>query len=272
MNSDELFDDEQYRPTAADALPAADLTELLAQAAGNRAYQPELFRRLLTDSLAIMVREWPQSWQPGSQEEIPLKPLFLQSGELPVFTSLATLFANPGLDPENTPYVFINGRELLTGMQQHTLFLDPFSAMNMLLPPEFIGQLLAGNYPRQAVADQVDALDGGQAVANLSAVPPAQAPLAEQLGQELALLFRQHPRVRQAYLVWQEQVEELDEPCFVVFAEIEGANERLGQEMAFVASKLLNEARLNLRIYFNPDPEPLRDLASQLGIVPFYQD
>ena len=271
MNPDELFDEERFRPTPGDALPAANLTELLSQAATNRAYEPELYRRLLSDSLAILVREWPQGWQPGSQEEIPLTPLFLQSGEFPVFTSREALFANPSLDPENTPYAFINGRELLTGMQQHPVIVDAFSKMNMLLPPEFIGQLLAGEYAHHALAGQVDALHGGQA-AGLRAVPPAQAPLAEQLGQQLALLFRQHPRVQLAYLMWQEQVEGLDEPCFVVFAEVEGANEQLGQEIAYVASQLLNEARLNLRIYFNPDPEPLRDLAGQLGIVPFYQN
>lgn len=231
METPDWFDESQFVPTPEDRLPAADIDELFEQACTNSGYLPAFQRRLPESYLLVLVRD-----VPGPDDVVgpyvPVAPVTLSDGRLPLFTSEARVLAGSadGKLPPGMACMSVRVRELLEQLQTRgtDAVLNPFSEHQMDLAAAGMAGLLAGDF-------KVDGLHTGSVhypagehaitIDNHHETPPA-------LLEALRVLLSQHPRVRAGYLLYLAPSEQQPVSRYHLRLDVEGeAISQLFQEL-----------------------------------------
>lgn len=195
MATTDWFDESQFVPTPADRLPAADIDELFEQAYDNPGYRAEFHRRLPDSNLWVLVEEVPTP-DDAVGELLPIAPLQLSDGSMPLFTSEARVREAENL-PAHIRWIQLRARELMEQMEGVDYVLNPFSPKQLVLAASGIPAMLAGEYndPGLAASDSA-APASGQVILKLDKEFPAG------MVEALQALLSQHPRVREAYMLY----------------------------------------------------------------------
>ncbi len=198
METPEWFDESKFVPTPADRLPAADMDDLFEQACTNSGYLPAFQRRLPDSNLGILVRDVPES-EDAIGQFVPVAPLTIGDGQIPVFTSLArALEGGPdGKLPPGVSLIWVRMRELLEQLRDRDVVLNPFSENTMTLGAAGIAAILAGSF-------EVDGLSQHtlQMPSSYETTIDIQHTTSDDLLEALRVLLSQHPRVRAGYLIY----------------------------------------------------------------------
>ena len=213
--------------------PAATLEALLAQAAGDPAFQPEFYRRLLLEQLVVLSGDAPADDPPGRrtlEAGTTLRIASLPDGRVPIFTSTARIF-DKGVVTHQVNYTQLKGRNLLEMLRGKTLVLNPYSDYGKVLLPIEVAQLLEGKV-----------LDTGRTITVEKATTvllgqPAVYPT--KMVQALQRLLHQQPRVRAAYLAWLHDPSSADPPHYLICLDVEGEMRAISQQAGHVANQFL---------------------------------
>ncbi|MDQ2769889.1 MAG: enhanced serine sensitivity protein SseB C-terminal domain-containing protein [Bacteroidota bacterium] len=231
-----LFDFLKRQPKAKPAPvfeAAATLEELLRLAAGDPAYRPEFYRRILVEPLVVITGENPDEvveQETMLTENTPLRVLALADGSIPVFTSPERIF-DPGGPQEKVAYLQMKGRNLLETLHGATLLLNPYSAFGKQLLPEEVAQILAGTVLHtgaQITIEKTTQVLLGQ---------PAVYPTA--MTEALARLLSQEPRARAAYLGWMHDPADSLPPHYIICLDVEGEMAAVSRQVGFVGQQFL---------------------------------
>lgn len=218
---------------ATDFSPAADLGELLAQAAHNPAYQPEFYRRLLLDDLVVVSEEVPAAPQHATLAAgASVRLHTLPDGRVPVFTSTARIF-DGGVVQEQVGFLQMKGRALLEMVQRSGVVLNPNSATSKALTPAEIQSLLDGTVLQ--TGHSLTVTEDTQVLIGQPAVYP------QAMVDALTTLLGQQPRVVAAYLAWLHVPTSGEPPHYVLGLEVEGSMQAISREAGFVAQQFLSE-------------------------------
>ena len=195
MENPDWFDESQFVPTAADRLPAADIDELFEQAFDNPGYRAEFNRRLPDSDLWVLVEQLPAP-EDAVGELVPIAPLQLSDGSMPLFTSEARVREAEDL-PANIRWIQLRARELMEQVEGVDYVLNPFSPKHLVLSASGIPALLAGEQhdPGLMMSDS-PAPESGQVTIDLDKEFPVG------MVEALQALLSQHPRVREAYMLY----------------------------------------------------------------------
>ncbi|MDO7876488.1 enhanced serine sensitivity protein SseB C-terminal domain-containing protein [Hymenobacter sp. ASUV-10] len=195
METPDWFDESQFVPTAADRLPAADIDELFEQAFDNPGYRAEFNRRLPDSNLWVLVEEVPSA-EDAVGELMPIAPLQLSDGSMPLFTSEARVREAEDL-PAHIRWIQLRARELMAQMQGVDYVLNPFSSKQLTLRASGIPAMLAGHeHDPGLMMSDCPVPASGQVTIDLDKEFPTG------MVDALQALLSQHPRVREAYMLY----------------------------------------------------------------------
>lgn len=237
MDPNDLFDEANLTPGPNEFDPAASLNGLLEQAYENPAYRPELFRRMLLEQLFVLVAE-EIDFSEAEDGMVPLSPLRFADGELPVFTSLEQLKANPAY--HHWPYAGMKGRELLGLLPDVDYLVNCFNEPSLRLSPALRKRLLAGE---STLRMEVAPIEDEEVVVML----PEHDDYPNDLVAALQTVLSGQPRVRAAYLLCVTQ-SSLGRPRFAVYLEVEGAFDQVAKEVGEVASYFVTAPGMKVNV------------------------
>lgn len=229
----DLFKKKKEQPSKSNL----SLEMLLQKSAAEPAYQPEFYKRLLSDDLVVITESSaPPRGKHILQEDTKVNIVSYQDGKIPVFTSKERIF-DKGVIKEQVQYLQMKGQDLFETAKGATFLLNPYSDYGKELLPDEVQSMLNGTIltdQHRQVKIEKDT--------KVMLAQPAKYPTA--IVNALKILFSKYPNINAAYLGWIFNPESGEPPHYIFAIEGEGDLQSITHEAGFIAKQFLDPAEI----------------------------
>lgn len=199
----------EYQKAVLSIKASNDFEDLLKHAAENPIFRDEFYTKILQSELFVITKEELSSRAPEAEANANIQLITLNTGAIPVFTSIPKIF-DKGVIQENITSLPINGKQLFEMTKGQTLFLNPFSDYGKELLPKEIEGILDGTILSSHNSNHEIKM-GTRIQIGVPAVYP------NEIVDEISTLFRSINQVKSAYVAW-IHVPNSNEPAHYIFA------------------------------------------------------
>ena len=211
-----------------------DLETIVKKAATEPAYRPSLYKRLLSDSLFVIVQDNGMSdGEHTLKKDTQVGIVSYPDGKIPIFTSTQRIF-DKGIIKEEIKYLAMKGEELFKITKGATLVLNPYSDYGKELLPVEVEKMISGTILTDRAKNLTLKVDTKVQIGQ-----PAKYPT--EIVNSLKELFSNRPNVKAAYLGWIYNPSLGDPPHLIFGLDADGDFKTLTQEAGFTAQQHLVE-------------------------------